>query len=80
MADDDLHALTRDWTIAGRQAPDIMEHTMSKEAPSAYKRAAKLAVYLLGQGSNDSQDAALSHLQRLVDLLEQYFHPSNGGS
>ncbi|KAK9835280.1 hypothetical protein WJX84_012367 [Apatococcus fuscideae] len=64
----------------GRHAPDIVQHLMAKEAPSAYKRSAKLAVYLLGQGGADHAGSALSHLQRLVDLLEQYFHPSNGGS
>ena len=64
----------------GRHAPDIIQHLMAKEAPSAYKRSAKLAVYLLGQGGASQSGSALSHLQRLVDLLEQYFHPSNGGS
>ena len=53
---------------------------MSKEAPSAYKRAAKMVVYLLGQGSEDHSSSAFAHLQRLMELLEQYFHPSNGGS
>lgn len=65
---------------AGRHAPDIIQHLMTKEAPSAYKRAAKLAVYLLGQGGEGQSGSALTHLQRLIDLLEQYFHPSNGGS
>ncbi|KAK9865395.1 hypothetical protein WJX84_009143, partial [Apatococcus fuscideae] len=65
---------------AGRQAPDILEHLFAKEAPSAYKRSAKLAVYLLGQGQQDGSGTALAHVERLIDLLEQYYHPSNGGS
>ncbi len=57
-----------------------MEHFMRQEAPSACKSAAELAVNLLGQGSGDLHDVALLHLQRLINLLEQYFHPSENGS
>lgn len=53
----------------------------------------KLAVYLLNAGrpsslpngeamdvDGASDDTALAQLERLGDLLEQYFHPSNNGS
>lgn len=52
------------------------------------KSAAKLMVHLLkdpghmdeGEGTLAVSDSAMSALEAIVELLEQYYHPSNGGS
>ncbi|GMH05877.1 hypothetical protein Nepgr_007717 [Nepenthes gracilis] len=46
----------------------------SNKTSTPSKAIAKSVVYLLRPGS-----LALEHFQKLVNLLEQYYHPSNGG-
>eukprot|EP00257_Ricinus_communis_P023552 XP_015583567.1 proteasome activator subunit 4 [Ricinus communis] len=46
----------------------------SNKTVTPAKAIAKSIVYLLKPGSS-----ALEHFEKLVDLLEQYYHPSNGG-
>lgn len=54
--------------------PRNMRFLFSNRSVTPTKAIAKSIVYLLKPGSQANQ-----HFQKLVDLLEQYYHPSNGG-
>lgn len=54
--------------------PRNMRFLFSNRSVTPAKAVAKSIVYLLKPGSSANQ-----HFQKLVDLLEQYYHPSNGG-
>ncbi|KAA8523501.1 hypothetical protein F0562_009924 [Nyssa sinensis] len=55
-------------------APSNTRFLFSNKASTPAKAIAKSIVYLLKPGSS-----ALQHFEKLVNLLEQYYHPSNGG-
>ncbi|KAG2678329.1 hypothetical protein I3760_12G138800 [Carya illinoinensis] len=55
--------------------PKNIRFLFSNNTVSLVKAIAKSIVYLLKPRS-----AALAHLEKIINLLEQYYHPSNGGS
>ncbi|EPS72801.1 hypothetical protein M569_01955, partial [Genlisea aurea] len=57
-----------------RDVPAGMKYLFSKHTVTPSKSIAKSIVYLLKPGG-----AAQKHFKTLVNLLEQYYHPSNGG-
>ncbi|KFM25207.1 Proteasome activator complex subunit 4 [Auxenochlorella protothecoides] len=60
--------------------PKHCQVLFANELASRSECAAHAAIYMLGHGGGPpGADSALAHLEGLVGLLEQYYHPSNGG-
>ena len=73
---------------AGRPSSLLSNHLFSADVDNPCDSASKLAIYLLqrsgpqaesGSDHSATTNRALAHLERLADLLKNYFHPSNNG-
>lgn len=62
-------------------APSLCAALFTDELGSRSASAAKAVIYLVGRQpvGADGEDPALVELESAVALLEQYYHPSNGG-
>jgi hypothetical protein len=71
------HSFAR--SSAGRSPPTLCTLAFGGECVSRSSTGAKLCVYLLRPAEGSDSAPAMDALKKLVDLLEQYYHPSNTG-
>lgn len=84
-------SLLQSQIFTGRRPPEQFALLYQNVSTKRLPRAAKLMVWMLGrvkqpaesadksEGHVSQEDAVLLGLERLGNLLEQYFHPSNNG-
>ena len=68
------HPTSRPAASSGNGKAPVLAAASSGNASSGNGKAP-----VLHEGEHAVDDAVLSQLEQLVDLLEQYFHPSNNG-
>ena len=74
------------FMFAGRRAPAHLHHLLHTVTTKRLPRVAKLLIWLVARvhrvtagGKGSKEDVALAGLERLGNILEQYYHPSNNG-